>query len=628
MAFREIEVKSFTRGLIDSLEARSIPRGAASYNKNWITRGDKIEIRRGYARVGAEVVGNGRISGIGVTNKANGDPRLFSTYARKVQYYDDASALNVELGTNILPVAADNEDVSFSSYASLAGYQMWLCSQHAGPYKIMVANPGDYADQYLSTKNHHGHIGIKQNRMTLWGKTSDKTGVYMSYIDAAAYTTVTNEVIGTGNGTLKTFSNTLTFKGSGARRTCFGISVQDQDGIEVFTDDYNGVLTGSAGGTGTINYMTGAISVTFAAAVVNTKQVRCTYQWEDSTNTGIADFSSSAPRSAGQGVAFRQDDGGQAVQAVVSYEFVEYCLHIAKTWSLTLTIDDTNAENLIFREKVGIPNHRAAIGTGDGIYYIDTSDKTDPQFRILTLSQQSTKVIPQTISHNLNLNAYEFDRSVVFEFGDYIIFECRDKSSTYNNVMFVWNRVLRLWDKLDYIASCFAEYSGSLIAGDDISNNLYELFSGFDDDDSTIDAEWIGNQDNLDTDELKKVKQLIVKGEIVDGQIIEVYAKTDEGNFVFIGDIDGGEDYVDSGVNVYVGASKTGSSTIGGSSPTDVNAHPYTRRFKLELGKFSEITLRFKSVGLGYCSVTGYIYKDIRLRGPKIAPQYRTSSNV
>lgn len=54
-------------------------------------------------------------------------------------------------------------------------------------------------------------------------------------------------------------------------------SVVVTDGVEAFSDDGLGVLTGDAGGAGTIDYATGAISVTFNAAVVEDTDVEVSY---------------------------------------------------------------------------------------------------------------------------------------------------------------------------------------------------------------------------------------------------------------------------------------------------------------------------------------------------------------
>lgn len=68
------------------------------------------------------------------------------------------------------------------------------------------------------------------------------------------------QVIGTGNAVLKDFADSLDHYPIEAG------SVEVTDGVETFSDDFNGRLTGSAGGTGLVNYETGAIKVSFNAA--------------------------------------------------------------------------------------------------------------------------------------------------------------------------------------------------------------------------------------------------------------------------------------------------------------------------------------------------------------------------
>jgi hypothetical protein len=85
------------------------------------------------------------------------------------------------------------------------------------------------------------------------------------------YEAVEDEAVGTGDGTNKAFADTL------AKASIEPGTVSVTDGVETFTDDGYGRLTGSAGGTGTINYTTGALSVTFNAAPANAAAVTADY---------------------------------------------------------------------------------------------------------------------------------------------------------------------------------------------------------------------------------------------------------------------------------------------------------------------------------------------------------------
>ena len=144
---KTISIKDFKYGLISSLEEQSIPRGASSKSLNFLTQGSKIELRRGYALLGTtENSGAGRITGLGVAKKPNGDDIIYRTRKRKVEYLDTATNDWVEIGTNILAAAvitADTlgEDISIEGYQNPTGAQIWLNSLNAGPIKIMTANP-------------------------------------------------------------------------------------------------------------------------------------------------------------------------------------------------------------------------------------------------------------------------------------------------------------------------------------------------------------------------------------------------------------------------------------------------------------------------------------------------------
>ena len=83
---------------------------------------------------------------------------------------------------------------------------------------------------------------------------------------------ITRQTPWTGNGILVTFNTTVQFP------LILAGSVIITDNTETFTDDGNGVLTGDLGGTGTVNYETGAISVTFNTAPDNGQNIYASFQ--------------------------------------------------------------------------------------------------------------------------------------------------------------------------------------------------------------------------------------------------------------------------------------------------------------------------------------------------------------
>lgn len=103
---------------------------------------------------------------------------------------------------------------------------------------------------------------------TIMAEGSD--GKLLPYEDVAA------EQVGStaGDGTTKTFTGTLTR----APVEPGSVAVTSENGTEILTDDGHGMLkSAGATSTGTINYQTGTISVTFHAAPANTKKVTADY---------------------------------------------------------------------------------------------------------------------------------------------------------------------------------------------------------------------------------------------------------------------------------------------------------------------------------------------------------------
>ena len=171
--------------------------------------------------------------------------------------------------------------------------------------------------------------------------------------------------------------------------------------VETFKDDRNGNLVGSAGGTGTINYATGAYSVTFA--VVSATSVTANYYHETATTAGILDFTGSG---VGQGKSFRQDNGGGNLMAIYNINTINYCLHLLKTWQFNSALDDTTSTNLEYRN-VGISNPRGAYQTPDGILLADLALPNEPKYRKMKVLQGTdiTTIEPQSISDALDLSA-------------------------------------------------------------------------------------------------------------------------------------------------------------------------------------------------------------------------------
>lgn len=395
----------------------------------------------------------------------------------------------------------------------------------------------------------------------------------------------------------------------------------------VFTDNYAGTLTGSDGSTGTINYATGAVTLSFVTAPTNGFAILASFQVEDSTNTGIADYTHSGTRAAGQGFVFLQGDGG-ILQNILGYNGTYYCMHLSKTWALVITQIDTSATNLPYRQLVGIPNQRAAVETGEGIYYIDDRDPTNIKVRLLTYgtsnSDDAQQVLPIPISNNLILNNYNFDSAASILWGDLVLFSCRQVTSTVNDRILCYNKLWKSWDILDYNASCFDVYNGTLVCGDSVTNNFITLFSGFDDLGSVIDNYWTGNMDSVIGDGLKKTKFLYLEGDIGPDQAYDVFLAADDGNQVKVGSISGRGDYVDKGQSVSIGGTTLGEKLIGGNQSEPIAYHyEFLMRVNADIYEYSQI--KFQATGIGYVSVRNYRHYDVRYKGKKIPLRYRNN---
>lgn len=614
---RKFTIKNFNKGTIDTIEDYSISEEAASKSLNWLTDGDKIELSGGYSQIDSNnpISGLGRVTGLQISSKVNGDKQAFYSHSQKLKYLDSNGEWQ-EIGSDILGTDADGKDISFTEYVSLAGYQTWLCSPYSNLYKIMTANPETAIDMTDASKNHKGYINAQNSRLHLWGKDKAKNYLYGSYKDlqnTTTYTSVSSEAIGALGST--NYTGTLAYKAGGSKRTCFNVVFTD--GTLTAQDDKNGNFVGDA--TGTINYDTGAYDITFSSTT--TGAVTADYQWEDSTNNGLADFTFSTPRIASEGYFLPQNTGGDLLN-VLPYGTSFYCIHENNAYVFTMPVDDLSPTNQVWRRKVGMDNWRAAIATGEGIYYIDTGDKAKPQLKLLTLSQYNNEVVPVMKSYNIDLSKYNFDSSEAFEIGDKIIFSA-STDGVNNDRLFVFNTTWNTFDVLKYYTSCFANNEGELWAGDSISNNVYKILYGWTADGGLIENYWEGKLTQLGIDELKKAKRITIEGEIAKDQSIKVYLSYDRGEFLEIGEINGNGDYVDSSFGISIGSNQVGAYEVGGGGSGTTKYH-YRKEFRIRTNKFDEVKIRFVAQSVGYASVSTIDWYDIKLYGQKNLRRYRT----
>lgn len=387
-------------------------------------------------------------------------------------------------------------------------------------------------------------------------------------------------------------------------------------GAEYFIDDKNGNFTSSAGGTGTINYATGAYSLTFITAPINGVVIYTQYYYEG-VNKSIVDFVSSPA------TFFNQFDGGGDIVAVFPFDQVEYCFHLLKTWYLN--INATTPTNLPYRSRLGIPYLRGGFSTDDGVVFLDLSIPSQPRVQALTIDDNSATavvtVVPTPLSDTLDLTSYGFNQVVLFRWGDYDLMACANSLNgivqAQNTIMFARNIYSGQWDILDYPASCMAQFNGTLIVGDSLSNNLFTLFSGTDDQGANINNYWFSKLFNLGVGGMKQFNRFVIKGLIQQTQNLDIYFSFDNGNFTKFQTISGTGSYVNLGNPTDVGSSTVGSNVVGGGG-SPIISYPYEYEFAVPAGIFEYVQIQLIANNVGFVQVDELTFKDVRLKSREI----------
>jgi hypothetical protein len=607
------QVQAFTSGIHNLISDELIPKDAASSSLGWLTRDGKIELMYGRQAQGAEGSA-GSVVAEHTAYKVNGTAVRFRKVSDgsvgKIQY------LNGTTWTDVI-TALSTEIVTFSNYSSIAGNFVYINGPTDGFFKIAVANPGDYANVYLDTKNYKGWAFIDKGRMIMWGVKKDPTGLYGSYIDgqnSTVYTTVTGEAV------VAVESGTLAFKAGGARRTCFGVVITDTSSGETFTDDYNGVLVGSISGSGTINYMTGAFTITG-----QTGAGTATYRWEDVTAKGVADFTFTAIRLASEGITFRQDAGGDAIKVVIPYDGSYFSLKRFSAYKLTIGVDDTDATNELIRTDIGVETLRSAVGTSLGIVFLNTGNPTRPQLNILKQNPVGDNFLVEPLFPHFKFVNYNYTDVAIETWDKYIVVSVREDSLK-NNRLLLCDMRENTVDVAPYGGSAFAKNAGYLYMGDPNAQTSYEMFTGFDDMGQNVTNQWTSKGDKYDTDVLKRTKKYRFRGLISPDQSISVYISTDNGDFQLIGTILGSGDYVDYNSTTAIGTSFIGGEPIGGDDQTTI--YQFLMEIKVRIPKFRKRTLKFIANGIGYVAMQEMTDFDIWQYTERLPRQYRSKQNV
>lgn len=611
------EINVFTKGVHNLLSDEIIPVDAASDEQNWFTQDGRIILAYGRALEGAEGTA-GAIYGQIFGYKVDGSKVHYRKTGTKIQY------LNGTTWTDVVTGLTDGADYTFANYSSLAGTFTYAFGID-GIYKMHNAFPASYISMYSSTVNFKGWAFIDRGRTILWNRLEDKTGLYGSKIDkqdATVYTTVTGEATTSLGGT-------LAFKGA-TKRNCFGVQITITASGEVYTDNYLGVLTGSLGGTGTINYATGVY--TLSAAGVGTAN----YQWEDSNAGGVTDFRKSSTRLAGEGFVFPQDEGGDAIRRVlIGLDGAYYSLKSNSAYRLEIGPTDLASDgatsNLVYRREMGVPSMRAGVSMQKGIVFMNTANSEKPELTLLQRNPVGGEVEPLVLFPQFRFASYAYDDCTIETYERFIMIFCRSAGaySSANDTVLLCNLSDGTVDITRYSARTAANNDGVLYIGSSITQSVYKLFNGFDDDGAVIENYWDSKNDLLDRKNaptLKKVRKLRMRGRTTPDQHCEVYANYDDAGWQLVGTIRGDGTYVDATDPDVIGVSLVGASQVGGDVTT--NIFPYFLELKLKNSKFRKRKYRLKCIGVGYfdCEMLSDI--DITHFEDRIPKRFRSKQNV
>jgi len=619
----ESKIPLFVSGVQNKLPADVINQDASADSLSWLTMDGAIELFRGRALYGTEGV-LGQLYGLFFAPKANGVLVPFRKTSTKIQYYDGSAWQDVITGLTA-------EDYTFASYASLAGAYVYIGGPD-GLYKIATANPASYKNMYDGTYNHKGKFIINEQRMFLWDRrdgTPDTTGLYLSKIDPQGtnYTTVTNEVLATGDGATTTFTGTLA--AASGNRFVFGISINTNPASVTATDNFVGVISGT-GITGTINYATGAYSLTFSSPPALATTIRASYQWEDSNNGGITDFRyTSGTRLAGEGDIIPQEYRGEAIQNVIVFDGKYYSFKKTCVYELDLTIDDTNATNIVFRSDIGIPSMRSAVSTGKGIIFMNTANPSKPILTILQKNPLGGNLDTANITPLFAWENYTMTDLVLDTWDEQIIALARTPDSTYNNRIFLINSNQKYSVDIGYYSGrMFAkDSSGNLYVGDSLMESTYIIFNGFDDLDTVVDNYWLSKKETYSDDRLKRFRYIRLKGLIQTDQNYTVYVSYDSSPFVELGTIRGDSSYVDRTNSQAIGNNGLGTISLGGSSDIST-AYEYYAQIRVRVPKFRTRQFKIVANGIGYVNINMMVDVDILTFEQKMPRKYRQKQHV
>lgn len=622
MPHRQHKTENFSLGLVNALADSKIKDGAASDVLAWLCLEDRIKLTGGYDQVGADTPTAGT-NNIFTATKTDGTKVIWKKNGAKL-YAKDGSAAWAEVGSSLFGTNAASDICSFVLWESFNGAWVWVSSPNSSLWKIPVANPTSVVE--YPSAGYKGYLAIIKSRLWVWGwpttgGSDDVSGFQGSFIPPADignahYTAVASESIGTGTGAQTTFTDTLNFKAGGSTRNCFSVSATD--GTETFSDTGSGTLSGSAGGTGTINYSTGAISVTFAVAPAGAAPITSGYIWEDEASSGLADFSPLSSTAGDSKAHYLSQPTGGSMRAAYEFNGQAYCVHERAVWRVTFDAYGDPTTNLVWRSGSGTTKVLGAVPTSDGIYYLDDSDPDKPNVRVITLDQknQAEVISPSVTDDRLDLTGWTL--SAMGRYGDRILVAGTDPDG--NARTLALERRIGSWSKHPYPATCYAQYGDDLLHGDN-SGYTWTTFDGTNADEFVPENYWESGQSELGYSGLKRVKALWLAGSIGPSQSVVVSVANDDGDYTELGTINGDGTYVIGESSGEVGADLIGEIELGGSEGDTLR--PFRVGLTYSPDRFATSKVRLEATGVGDVEIEDITHHSVKFHGRRLPTKYR-----
>lgn len=357
--------------------------------------------------------------------------------------------------------------------------------------------------------------------------------------------------------------------------------------LELFEDGGNGILKSTFGSSGTINYVSGAFTINTQAPIPNTLNI------DSICFLGIPGVVTFAP-------GFWAQFGGP-IKAVKFFSNALYQFHTINTWLINLgfasatSTTGTNGQEQ-YRQNLGTSFFRAAYEKGEGILFLDDTEQNNPHFRILQFTN-TTAIEPEDLSEDMDFSGYDPSTCAISSIGNYDFISLQSivngASKGHNDTTFLRNNISGFYDKTDFRISVMDTYNGAVIAGDTISQNVFQLFTGQDDDGAPINANWDSGKMNLGFMGLKQFGLFHIEGFIGPSQVLNIYAQWDSGKYVLIGSVYGNGKYVNMNNSIVIGQGIGGNNTIGGTGNGQLTGYYFTQDIPVWTPLFQYVSIRF-----------------------------------